>query len=137
MMSTTSAQENAISQFISFTRSTPEVAVLYLRMVHGDVQEAVEIFRSNAHSSRDPSHSALSSLSQPSEAVTPPPHHRRQVSHGQLGYEDSNGVIHLDPGTDVSDDELEFLFSTPVTPENVKYGSKKSCEITCRDLYCE
>lgn len=87
--------EEAVAQFVSFTSSTPDQAMQYLRLTDGDIQQAIDLFYAN--DGNDLSGSAQAPPISPPQA--PPP------VRSQLGYEDSHGIVHLDSDSELSDDE--------------------------------
>lgn len=94
--------EEAVPQFLSFTSSTPDQAIQYLRLTDGDVQQAIDLFYANDGND-------LSSSAQ-APPISPP--HARPPGHHQRGYEDSHGIVHLDSDSDFSDDEKPEATST-------------------------
>lgn len=91
----------AVAQFVSFTSSTPERAAQYLRLTDGDIQQAIELYFVN--DGNDPSGSTSSTHPQSPPAPPIPPPRTRPSGHRQ-GYEDQQGVVHLDSDPDDSDD---------------------------------
>lgn len=88
-------EEEAVAQFVSFTSSTPDQAIQYLRLTDGDIQQAVDLFYANDGND-------LSSSAQ-APPISPP--QTRPPGRSQRGYEDSHGIVHLDSDSDFSDDE--------------------------------
>lgn len=87
--------EEAVAQFVSFTSSTPDQAIQYLRLSDGDIQQAIDLFYAN--DGNDLSGTAQAPAVSPPQA--PPP------GLSQRGYEDSHGIVHLDTDSEFSDDE--------------------------------
>lgn len=92
----------AVAQFVSFTSSTPDQAVQYLRLTDGDIQQAIDLFYAN--DGNDLSSSVQAPPVSPSQ--TRPPGHR------QRGYEDSHGIVHLDSDSEFSEDDKPAATST-------------------------
>lgn len=94
--------EEAVAQFVSFTSSTPDQAIQYLRLTDGDIQQAIDLFYAN-----DGNDLSSSAQAPPTSSTrTRPP------GHSQRGYEDSHGIVHLDSGSEFSDDENPEAIST-------------------------
>ena len=91
----------AVAQFVSFTSSTPERAAQYLRLTDGDIQQAIELYFVN--DGNDPSGSTSSTHPQSPQPPSVPPPRTRPPGYRQ-GYEDEQGVVHLDSDPDDSDD---------------------------------
>lgn len=88
-------EEDATAQFVSFTSSTPDQAIQYLRLTDGDIQQAIDLFYAN-----DGNDLSSSAQAPPiSSPLTRPP------GRSQHGYEDSHGIVHLDSDSEFSDDE--------------------------------
>lgn len=94
--------EEAVAQFVSFTSSTPDQAIQYLRLTDGDIQQAIDLFYAN--DGNDLSSSAQAPPISPSQAQPP--------GRSQRGYEDSHGIVHLDSDSEFSDDEKPEATST-------------------------
>lgn len=87
--------EEAVAQFVSFTSSTPDQAIQYLRLTDGDIQQAIDLFYAN--DGNDLSGSAQAPPISPPQASL--------AGRSQRGYEDSHGIVHLDSDSELSDDE--------------------------------
>lgn len=77
--------EDTITQFASITGSSPALAAQYLRLADNHTEQAIELFYANEGADLEPS-------SQPPPVPAPstrPTGHRR-------GYQDEEGVVHLD-----------------------------------------
>lgn len=114
--------DEAVAQFVSFTSSTPDRAVQYLRLTDGDVQQAIDLFfvndgndPSGSTSSAQPSSSQPQPL--PSPRTRPPRHHR--------GYEDEHGIVHLDSDPEDSDDSKPEITGSS-SRRGVVAGSSRS-----------
>lgn len=94
--------EEAVAQFVSFTSSTPDQAIQYLRLTDGDIQQAIDLFYANDGNDLS------------SSAQAPPTSSTRTRPPGlsQRGYEDSHGIVHLDSDSEFSDDENPEAIST-------------------------
>lgn len=94
--------EEAVAQFVSFTSSTPDQAIQYLRLTDGDIQQAIDLFYANDGNDLS------------SSAQAPPTSSTRARPSGlsQRGYEDSRGIVHLDSDSEFSDDENPEALST-------------------------
>ena len=93
--------DHAIAQFVSFTSSSPARADQYLRLTDGDVQQAIDLFFANdgndAFGSSEPAHQSSPPQSTPQQA---------QPSTARHGYEDRDGVVHIDSDSEYSGNEL-------------------------------
>lgn len=88
-------------QFVSFTSSTVERAEQYLRLTDGDVQQAIDLFFTN--DGNDAYGSApLTDPPNPQASLGRVQH--TETSRQRQGYEDENGVVHIDSDQDYSDD---------------------------------
>lgn len=90
--------ERDIALFLSQTSSTRNRALLYLGITNGNVDDAVSIFN------RKPDESFRAAFLRPAGQF------RRPLANGATGYEDKDGVLHLETFTeDESDDEVEGI----------------------------
>ena len=90
--------ERAIALFLSRTSSTRNRALLYLGITDGNADNAVALFNSRTDESF---RAAL---------LRPAAQFRRPLANGAKGYEDKDGVIHLETFTDnESEDEVEVV----------------------------
>lgn len=88
--------EEAVAQFLSFTSSTPDQAIQYLRLTDGDIQQAIDLFYANDGNDLSGSAQAPPPISPPQAPI---------AGRNQHGYEDSHGIVHLDSDSEFSDDE--------------------------------
>lgn len=94
--------EDTIAQFASITGSSPALAAQYLRLADNNTEQAIELFYANEGADLEPS-------SQPPHSSHPPPipaPSTRPTGH-KRGYQDEEGVVHLDSDQedlDYSDD---------------------------------
>ncbi len=95
--------EDTITQFASITGSSPALAAQYLRLADNNTEQAIELFYANEGAD-------LELSSQPQHSSQPPPipaPSTRPTGH-RRGYEDEEGVVHLDSDQedpDYSDDD--------------------------------
>ena len=86
--------EDTIAQFASITGSSPALAAQYLRLADNNTEQAIELFYANEGADLEPSsqppHSSFSSNPPP----IPPPSTR--PAGYRRGYQDEEGVVHLD-----------------------------------------
>lgn len=94
--------DEAVAQFVSFTSSTTERARQYLHLTDGNVQQAINIFFAN--DGNDPSGTPPVTQTQASPLPSVPPQPTQTWDQG-LGYEDEDGVVHIDSDLDISDGE--------------------------------
>ena len=83
--------EDLIAQFASITGSSPTLAAQYLRLADNNTEQAIELFYANEGAD-------LESSSQPPHSSHPPPNpapSTRPTGH-RRGYQDEDGVVHLD-----------------------------------------
>lgn len=83
--------DDTITQFASITGSSPAVAAQYLRLADNHTEQAIELFYANEGADLEPS-------SQPPLSSHPPPvpaPSTRPTGH-RRGYQDEEGVVHLD-----------------------------------------
>lgn len=84
--------DDAISNFVAFTDSTPEIARRYLTFAENNFEQAVQLF----FDSPDLATAGAS----PTQAAAPSNPARSQAQSSNIGRQDASGVVHLD-----SDDE--------------------------------
>ena len=92
-MSEAAMDDTALATFTSITGTTPDKAAPYLGLTEGDVQQAIEFFYANDGAELEaPSPSTSAQTSQ-----APPilPSRTRPPGRSQ-GYEDEDGVVHID-----------------------------------------
>ena len=106
--------DEAVAQFVSFTSSTTERAQQYLQLTDGNVQQAINIFFTN--DGNDPAGSTSSTQQQTSQPPPVPPTETRPSNRGQ-GYEDENGIVHIDSDTEYPED---------VTPQITRHQTQRS-----------
>lgn len=106
--------DEAVAQFVSFTSSTAERAQQYLQLTDGNVQQAINIFFTN--DGNDPAGSTPSTQQQTSQPPPIPPTETRSSNRGQ-GYEDENGIVHIDSDTEYPED---------VTPQVTRHQTQRS-----------
>ena len=85
--------EAAIARFLSETSSTRDRALLYLTITDGNADRAVAIFK------RKPYEGVRTVHSRPASQF------RRHLANDPIGYEDEDGVIHLETSTDDEGDD--------------------------------
>ena len=83
--------EDTITQFASITGSSPALAAQYLRLADNNTEQAIELFYANDGADLEPS-SQLPHSSQPPPIPAPS---TRPTGRGR-GYQDEEGVVHLD-----------------------------------------
>lgn len=98
----TTTNDEAVAQFVSFTSSTAERAQQYLQLTDGNVQQAINIFFTN--DGNDLSGSSTSAQQHDSQQPLSPPRESRPSNRGQ-GYEDEDGVVHIDSDTENPEDD--------------------------------
>lgn len=111
--------EDAVAQFVSFTSSTSDDAIQYLRLTDGDIQQAIDLFYANDGND-------LSSSAQAPPTSSRPPGRR------QRGYEDSHGIVHIDSDSEFSDDENPEAMSTSLSGPAVSARSRPSTHTPSR-----
>ena len=99
--------EDTIAQFASITGSSPAIAAQYLRLADNHTEQAIELFYANDGADLEPS-------SRPPHSSQPPPippPSTRPAGH-RRGYQDEEGVVHLDSDQEDPDymdnDDVEF-----------------------------
>lgn len=97
--------DEAVAQFISFTSSTAERAEQYLRLTDGDVQQAIDLFFANDGNDAYGSNSASAAPAQSAAQSASNAHEQASTSRQRQGYEDEDGVIHIDSDRDLTDDD--------------------------------
>ena len=92
-------EAEAIAQFAGITGSSNNIAAQYLRLAEGNTEQAIELFFANDGAD-------LGTPSVPSQhpvtAPPIPPLSTRPTGHRQ-GYEDENGIVHIDSDQDDAD----------------------------------
>ncbi|MCJ1451027.1 hypothetical protein MMC28_001361 [Mycoblastus sanguinarius] len=83
--------EDAITQFASITGASPVLAAQYLRLADNNTEQAIGLFYANDGADLEPS-SASPNGSHPPPV---PPPSTRPSGHRQ-GYEDEDGIVHID-----------------------------------------
>ena len=83
--------ENTTAQFASITGSSPALAAQYLRLADNNTEQAIELFYANDCADLEPS-SQLPRSSQPPPIPAP----STQPTGRGRGYQDDEGVVHLD-----------------------------------------
>ena len=103
--------EDTISQFASITGSSLALAAQYLRLTDNNTEQAIELFYANDGADLEPS-------SQPPRPSHPPPvpaPSTRPTGH-KRGYQDEEGVVHLDSDQEdpdySGDDDVEVARQT-------------------------
>ena len=89
--------DTALATFTSITGTTPDRAAQYLKLTEGDVQQAIEFFYANDGAELETP--ASSAPSQTSQAPPVQPSLTRPQGRTQ-GYEDEDGVVHIDSDLD-------------------------------------
>ena len=82
--------EDTIAQFASITGSSPAIAAQYLRLAENHTEQAIELFYANEGADLEPSSQPVHSQPPPIPAPS-----TRPTGHGR-GYQDEEGVVHLD-----------------------------------------
>lgn len=114
--------EEAVAQFASFTSSTFQMAEQYLRLTDGDIQQAIDLFFAN--DGNDANDSTSAAPRQPASQPPPQLHNQAGTSQRRRGFEDADGVVHIDSDQDFTDDdELQFTESR-VRPKQVTRSGK-------------
>ena len=107
--------EDLIAQFASITGSSPTLAAQYLRLADNNTEQAIELFYANEGAD-------LESSSQPPHLSHPPPvpaPSTRPTGH-RRGYQDEDGVVHLD-----SDQEDQDYFEDDNDDEAVRQNPQQ------------
>lgn len=107
--------EDAIAQFAGITGSTPAIAAQYLRLADNHTEQAIELFFANDGANLEPS-------SAPPRSPHPPPipsSSTRPAAH-RRGYQDEEGVVHLD-----SDQEDEDFIDDDDDVEVTGHASRR------------
>ncbi|CAD6574606.1 MAG: hypothetical protein ASARMPRED_006826 [Alectoria sarmentosa] len=94
--------EDTIGQFASITGSSPALAAQYLRLADNNTEQAIELFYANEGAD-------LELSSQPPQSSHPPPvpaPSTRPTGH-RRGYQDEEGVVHLDSDQEDPDNSNE------------------------------
>ena len=91
--------ENTIAQFASITGSSPALAAQYLHLADHNTEQAIELFYANDGADLGPS-------TQPPHSSQPPsiPATSSRPTGGGRGYQDQEGVVHLDSDQEDPDD---------------------------------
>lgn len=115
--------DDAIVQFSSITGASPAVAAQYLRLAENHTEQAIELYFANDGAE-------LESASTPSQSSRPPPApsaSTRPLRHRQ-GYEDEQGVVHLDSDQEdpTYSDSDEIQFTSPATTQAAAPGRSSS-----------
>ena len=108
--------EDTIAQFASITGSSPALAAQYLRLADNNTEQAIELFYANEGADLEPS-------IQPPHPLQPPPipaPSTRPAGHRQ-GYQDEEGVVHLD--SDQEDPDYSDGDDVEVTNQNRRVTS--------------
>jgi len=100
--------EETLAQFSMITSSTPAVAAQYIGIADGNLEGAIELYYANGGADLQ----AATQTSQP--PPVPPP--STQPSGHSPGYEDPNGIVHLD-----SDDEDQENSDVQVTGQRRRH----------------
>lgn len=90
--------EETIAQFASITGSSPAIAAQYLRLADNHTEQAIELFYANEGADLEPSSQLVHS--QPPQIPAPS---TRPTGRGR-GYQDEEGVVHLDSDQEDPDD---------------------------------
>ena len=90
--------QDAVAQFAGITGSSPEIAAQYLRLADNNTQQAIELYFANDGANLEPT-SELQNSHRP-----PLPDQSIGSSSHRRGYEDQQGVVHLD--SDQEDDDI-------------------------------
>lgn len=103
--------EDAVAQFAGITGSTPAIAAQYLHLADNNTEQAIELYFANDGADLEPLSVPPHSSHPPPipSSSTRPPGHRR-------GYQDEEGVVHLDSDqededftVDDGDDDVEVI----------------------------
>lgn len=95
--------DEAVAQFVSFTSSTAERAEQYLRLTDGDIQQAIDLYFAN-----DGNDAYGSTPAAPTQTAARPIdefHEQGRTSQQRQGYEDNDGVVHINSDPDFSDED--------------------------------
>ena len=109
--------EDTIAQFASITGSSSALAAQYLRLADNHTEQAIELFYANEGADLEPS----SQLPYPSQPPPVPAPSTRPTGH-RRGYQDGEGVVHLDSDqedpehSDDDDDDVEVTRQTQREP---------------------
>lgn len=112
--------EDANAQFSVITGSTPAIAAQYLRLADNNTEQAIGLYFANDGADLDPS-------SVPPQSSHPPPVHSsstRPPGH-QRGYEDEEGIVHLDSDQedeDFIDDDDDVEVTGPTSRRGPAVG---------------
>lgn len=90
--------EETITQFASITGSSPAIAAQYLRLADNHTEQAIELFYANEGADLEPSSQPVHSQPPQIPAPSTRPTGRRR------GYQDQEGVVHLDSDQEDPDD---------------------------------
>lgn len=117
--------DEAVAQFVSFTSSTAERAEQYLRLTDGDIQQAIDLFYANdgndaygGSTSAAPAQSAAQSVGEV--------HEQAGTSRQRQGYEDEDGVVHIDSDQDLTDDDEQITGSSARPGQVTRPGRPRS-----------
>ena len=115
--------EDAIVQFSSITGASPALAAQYLRLAENHTEQAIELYFANDGAELEPA----SAPTQSSHPPPIPPASARPSGH-QQGYEDEQGVVHLDSDQEDPDysDSDEVNFTNPSSRQTAAPGRSGS-----------
>lgn len=111
-----SPSERAIALFLSQTSSTRNRAILYLTITDGNADEAVALFNSK------PNESFRAALSRPAAQF------RRPLANDAKGYEDKDGLIHLETSSDGEAEDEDAAEGKIVVKATTKVGRRNRGE---------
>jgi len=94
---------NAITQFAGITGSSDHIAAQYLGFAEGNIEQAMELYYANDGADLQASSTSPHQSQAPSPA---PPPSARPAGHMQ-GYEDDEGIVHLDSDHEDHDHDYE------------------------------
>ncbi|KAF3481761.1 UBX domain-containing protein 2 [Arthroderma uncinatum] len=86
-----------VAQFIEITGSSPEIATQYLQLTDSNLETAMQLYFENGGNPIQPS--------APETQTAPPVPHSSTRPQRTTGYEDEDGVVHLDS----DDDDVQFV----------------------------
>jgi hypothetical protein len=90
-------EDEAVAQFTEITGSTPQLAAQYLQLTDYNLQTAMQLYFENGGAEIGPQASEPA----PAPAAAPP---RPPRSSRPAGYQDEEGVVHIDSDEEISDD---------------------------------
>ena len=118
----------ALTQFASITGCSNHIAAQYLGLADGDAEQAIELYFANGGAELQTAPTDFQQSDSVRSAPSQPSHSQRQ----NRGYQDEDGVVHLDDSEpedqDFVDEDENGLASTEPQKKSLRSGSRPGRE---------